>query len=132
VTDGAFFPDGKHFVLRTYSRAVFYTYPRLETVGEVNLPAQEQGEGIAVDEAGHVFLSSEGQRAPVLRLKVPNRIAETLQPPRDSLPPGSDGAVQTGEPAPEPDPDRPLWPWLLGAGCGTVVIVVLLRALRPR
>ena len=132
VTDGAFFPDGKHFVLRTYSRAVFYTYPGLETVGEVTLPAQDQGEGVAVNEAGHVFLSSEGQRAPVLRLKVPNRIAEVLQPPRDSLPPGTDGAVQTGESVPELDPDRPLWPWLLGGGGGAVVIVVLLRALRPR
>lgn len=131
VTDGAFFPDGKHFVLRTYSRAIFYSYPDLETVGEVTLPAQEQGEGIAVDEAGHVFLSSEGQRAPVLRLKVPKRIADVLQPPRESnLPPGSDGAVQTDEPA--PDPDRPLWPWLLGGASGAVVIVFLLRELRPR
>jgi hypothetical protein len=133
VTDGAFFPDGKHFVLRTYSRAVFYSYPGLETIGEVALPAQEQGEGIAVDEAGQVFLSSEGQRAPVLRLALPNRLADALEPPRESgLPPGSDGAVQTDEPAPAPDPDRPLWPWLLGGGCGAVVIVVLLRALRPR
>ena len=133
VTDGAFFPDGAHFVLRTYSRAIFYTYPGLETVGEVRLPAQEQGEGIAVDEAGHVLLSSEGQRAPVLRLKLPNRIVDALQPPRDSpLPPGSDGAVQTDEPAPAPDPERSLWPWLLGGAFGLAMIGVLLRALRPR
>ena len=132
VTDGAFFPDGRHFVLRTYSRAVFYTYPGLETVGEVTLPSQQQGEGIAVDERNQVLLSSEGQQAPVLRLNLPKRITKTLQPPRETEPPArGDSVIQVGEPAPAPDPDRPLWPWLLGGTAGLVVIGVLLRALRP-
>ena len=48
VTDGAFLPDGRHVVLRDYSRAVVYTFPGLEEVGEVPLPEQQQGEGIAV------------------------------------------------------------------------------------
>ncbi len=127
VTDGAFFPDGRHFVLRTYSRAVFYTYPGLETVGDVTLPSQQQGEGIAVDQRGRVFLSSEGQQAPVLRLDLPRRLEKDLAPV--SLPPGS--PVEPDHSAPVPDPDRPLWPWLLGGAAGLVVIGVLLRALRP-
>lgn len=133
VTDGAFFPDGRHFVLRGYSRAVVYAYPGLESVGEVTLPDQQQGEGIAVDERGRVYLSSEGQRAPVLRLDLPRRIERALQPPEPG-PTAEPGPATEGEPDPEPDPEpeRPVWPWLLGGVVGAVVIVVLLRALRPR
>ena len=133
VTDGAFFPDGRHFVLRSYSRAVVYTYPGLESVGDVTLPEQQQGEGIAVDEQGRVFVSSEGQQAPVLRIDLPRRIERAVVPP-DTEPasPGSDAVSPGGEPAPEPEPDRDVWPWLLGGGVGLVVVLILLRALRPR
>jgi hypothetical protein len=129
VTDGAFLPDGRHLVLRTYSRAVFYSYPELEVVGEVDLPDQQQGEGIAVDRRGRVFLSSEGQQAPVLRLELPRRLEQDLTPV--SLPPGSGPTVPDSSVS-EPDPERPVWPWLLGGAFGLGVIVVLLRALRPR
>jgi hypothetical protein len=43
ATDGAFFPDGRHLVLRDYGRAVVYTYPDLAQVAEVDLPDQQQG-----------------------------------------------------------------------------------------
>jgi hypothetical protein len=132
ATDGAFFPDGRHFVLRSYARAVVYTYPGLESVGEVTLPVQEQGEGIAVDRRGRVFLSSEGQRAPVLRLDLPRRIEHAVARPEPPSGTGLDAAGPADESAPEPDPERPVWPWLLGGGFGIGVIVVLLRALRPR
>ena len=46
ATDGAFFPDGRHLILRDYSQAVVYTFPDLERVGSFRLPDQEQGEGI--------------------------------------------------------------------------------------
>ena len=49
ATDGAFFPDGRHLVVRDYGRAVVYAFPVLEAVAEVDLPEQQQGEGIAVD-----------------------------------------------------------------------------------
>ncbi len=32
VTDGAFFPDGEHLILRTYTNAVVYSFPALEEV----------------------------------------------------------------------------------------------------
>ena len=73
VTDGAFLPDGEHLVLRTYSRAVLYAFPSLEQVASWQLPAQEQGEGLAVESHGGVttlLLSSEGQQAPVLRIPI--------------------------------------------------------------
>jgi hypothetical protein len=132
ATDGAFFPDGRHFVLRSYARAVVYTYPGLASVGEVTLPVQEQGEGIAVDGESRVFLSSEGQQAPVLRLDLPRRIERAVAPPEPSPPADEPSSTGDGEPEPGADPDRPVWPWLLGWAFGVGVIVVLLRALRPR
>ena len=133
VTDGAFFPDGRHFVLRTYSRAVVYTYPGFESVGDITLPEQEQGEGIAVDEQSRVFLSSEGQQAPVLRIDLPPRIERAIAPPETTpTSPAPDTVSRGGEPAPEPGPERDIWPWLLGGVVGLLVVVFLLRALRPR
>ena len=60
ATDGAFFPDGRHLVLRDYGRRPIYTLPGLEEVGELDLPAQQQGEAIAVDDDGRVYVTSEG------------------------------------------------------------------------
>ena len=131
VTDGAFLPDGRHLVLRTYSRAVFYTYPGLELVGEVDLPDQQQGEGIAVDQRGRVYLSSEGQQAPVLRLDLPRRLERDLEP-QPSPEDGGHAVDSIGEPEPASDSERDPWPWLIGGAFGLGVIVVLLRALRPR
>jgi hypothetical protein len=68
VTDGAFFPDGRHYVLRDYGTAAVYTYPGNERVASFRLPDQQQGEGIAVDEDGWVHVSSEGQHSQVLRV----------------------------------------------------------------
>jgi hypothetical protein len=133
VTDGAFFPDGRHFVLRTYGRAVVYTYPGFESIGDITLPEQEQGEGIAVDEQGQIFVSSEGQQAPVLRLDLPRRIERAMAPPEaEASSPAPDTVSPGGEPAPTPGPERDVWPWLLGGGVGLLIVVFLLRALRPR
>jgi hypothetical protein len=71
VTDGAFLPDGRHLVLRTYRRAVVHAFPSLEPVGAWDLPEQPQGEGLAVASDGSLLLSSEGQDAEVLRVDVP-------------------------------------------------------------
>ena len=67
VTDGAFFPDGRHYVLRDYGTASVYTYPGHRKVASVRLPDQPQGEGIAVDADGWVHVSSEGAHSQVLR-----------------------------------------------------------------
>ncbi|WP_340536977.1 hypothetical protein [Nocardioides sp. GXZ039] len=146
ATDGAFFPDGRHLIVRGYGSANVYTWPALEEVGRFDLPGQEQGEGIAVDEDGAVFLSTEGVRSDVLRVRLPARIARAMAP--EPAPTPTDGTSATGEPtadAGEPTPDagsgsetateaddRPVWPWLLGGVAGLAVIVVLLRSMRPR
>ena len=71
VTDGSFFPDGRHVVLRTYSTASVYTFPGFGLVGTVRLPDQPQGEGISVAADGRVLVSSEGVHADVLQIALP-------------------------------------------------------------
>ena len=136
VTDGGFLPDGRHLVLRTYSRAFVYTFPGLEAVGDLELPQQEQGEGLAVIDAGTVYLSSEGARSEVLRLRLPERItratSDTTAPaPNASGTPGERSTPSGNELAAEPR-DRDVWPWLLGGVALVLMTITLLRALRPR
>ena len=82
ATDGAFFADGKHFVIRNYAMAAIYAFPSLEKVEQFRLPDQPQGEGIAVDTDGSLLLSSEGLHAEVLRVSVPATSADSASPPR--------------------------------------------------
>ncbi|MDX6301177.1 MAG: hypothetical protein QOF53_2391 [Nocardioidaceae bacterium] len=74
VTDGTFFPDGKHVLLRTYSSASVYTFPAFGLVGTVRLPSQPQGEGISVGTNGRVLVSSEGVHSDVLRVELPTAL----------------------------------------------------------
>lgn len=145
VTDGAFFPDGEHLVLRTYTSAMVYAFPDLALVGSFDLPRQEQGEGIAVTSQSHVFLSSEGQQAPVLRVPLPREIRSALavsSPGPSALPSPS---ASDGPPPTEPEGgasavddltagarDRDVWPWLVTGLFGVLIVLVLLRALKPR
>ncbi|MCR6030202.1 hypothetical protein GGQ22_01945 [Nocardioides sp. zg-579] len=141
ATDGAFFPDGRHLVLRDYSRAVVYTWPDLEQVGEVRLPEQQQGEGIAVDDEGRVFVSSEGVDAPVLRVPLPADLRAQVAGVDDD-PASTEDAAPTSTPTPGrglgvdltevEDAQRPEWPWFLGGFLALGVLVALLRSMRPR
>ena len=129
VTDGAFLPDGRHLVLRDYGRAVVYSYPDLEVVGSVNLPPQDQGEAIATVGDRTAYVSSEGQFSEVLRIELPVPAPPAAEPQVDrsadiAEPVQASGTVQL---------DTPLvWPWMLGGVAGALVMVVLLRSLRPR
>ncbi|WKN49200.1 hypothetical protein [Nocardioides sp. Arc9.136] len=129
ATDGAFFPDGRHLVLRDYARAVVYTWPDLEQVGEVQLPDQQQGEGIAVDGRGRVYVSSEGVGAPVLQVPLPADLRATVNA-TDTRPDGSGGlGVDLTE---VQEAERPEWPWFIGGFLAVAVLVALLRSMRPR
>ncbi len=132
ATDGAFFPDGKTFVLRGYSTATFYRWPSLEEIDDIALPSQEQGEGIAVGADGDLYLSSEGQHSDVLRVDLPQwlqrKLAVGQSPDHGATEPVSD----TDRDASAQDPSRPVWPWALGGCVGVVVLLALLRSLRPR
>lgn len=137
ATDGAFFPDGKHFVLRDYSRAIIYSFPGLEEVGSFGLPDQQQGEGIAVDVDGNVFVSTEGQFSEVLGVPVPAAIRSELAAvptaAASSQAPGSGSREDPEQPGSPGSPGKgPVWPWFLTGGIGLAAIVVLRRSLSRR
>lgn len=89
VTDGAFLPDGRHVLLRTYGSAVLYTYPGFEVVAEAELPEQEQGEAVAVDPAGRVLVSTEGAGSEVLEVAAPTTPTPTTPTPPSAEPTAS-------------------------------------------
>jgi len=68
ATDGSFFPDGHHYVLRDYGTAAIYSFPGHERLSSFRLPSQRQGEGIAVAEDGSVHVNTEGQYSEVLQV----------------------------------------------------------------
>jgi hypothetical protein len=125
ATDGAFWPDGRHLVVRNYSAARVYSWPELEPVGDLPLPSQRQGEGLAVDGAGRVVVSSEGLREPVLEVRVPPRLRAALEGTRS---PSSDGP---GGEDPAAPPGR-RWPWGLGVAAAAVAGWVVSRRGRRR
>ena len=71
VTDAAFAPSGDLVVMRSYGHAWVKTFPELDKVADFALPAQPQGEGLAIDGAGQVLLSTEGLERPVLIAPLP-------------------------------------------------------------
>jgi hypothetical protein len=74
VTDGAFLPDGRS-VLRTYS--ALYLYDRAGDLrATVPLPAQPQGESVAVD-GDRLLVGSEGVRSGVYAVPLPGRARTT-------------------------------------------------------
>ncbi|WP_328527561.1 hypothetical protein OG984_17795 [Nocardioides sp. NBC_00368] len=77
ATDGAFFPDGKHLVVRGYYSATIYDWPSMDRVGSFRTPDQEQGEAVGVTAKGEVVVTSEGIRAEVIRVD-PDLVSDVL------------------------------------------------------
>lgn len=80
ITDGAFLPSGDFVLLRNYTHAHLLSYPGWEVLGSFELPAQPQGEGLAVSEAGEIFISTEGRERPVLRVELPPELQQLTDP----------------------------------------------------
>ena len=127
VTDGVIGP-GHHPLLRTYGELAVLPPITADVVGgslqplaQVRLPAQRQGEGLALTPQGQVLLSSEGVGQPVLRLPMPPELAAQLPSPSPRSPASSSPAPAGGRTA-AASPDAPA-----GRGSGAVrwVVVVL-------
>lgn len=131
ATDGSFMPDGRHLVVRNYTRASVLTWPGLGEVGSFDLPAQDQGEGLTVEADGRLLISSEGADSEVLRVRLPREIRAAIAPPTPvptpTVSPSPDAplADAPGQPSAE---DGPQWPWI-GAGLLLVALPVLVVAL---
>jgi hypothetical protein len=133
ATDGAFLPDGKHFVVRNYAMAAVYAFPSLEKVDEFRLPDQPQGEGLAVDSDGSLLLSSEGLHSKVLRVSLPSSSATPSPSASASASPSTHTESHENSELPETtQTQRPAWPWFLGGLIGLGCLVVLTLSLRRR
>lgn len=144
ATDGAFSLDGSRLLVRNYGQLFVLDASGFDELARLRLPAQQQGEGLAVGPDGAVFLSSEGLESDVLRIDVPDDLSTTDDPTgspsqepaeESSDTPGADGSTPTptDSETPTATADEPiLWPWLVGTGVGIAIIVVLIRSLRPR
>lgn len=149
VTDGSFFPDGHHLVLRDYDTAWVYAFPSLAPVGSFDLPEQRQGEGIAVAADGAVYVSSEGRNEALLRVAIPAQLTAAMaagSTASASGPTASASATSRSEDADRDgiqgdapddsadggDSDPQSWPWFAGGLLGVLALVLLFRSLRPR
>ncbi|MDN5894092.1 MAG: hypothetical protein L0H93_08700, partial [Nocardioides sp.] len=93
-----------------------------------SLPAQDQGEGVAVAPDDRIYLSSEGVQSELLRVQLPLDIRQKLDPadaPEEGA--GHESDASDAQVEPERDP----WPWIIGGMVGVVAIGVLIRSLKP-
>lgn len=131
LTDGAFLPDGRHLVLRSYRNGFVYSYPDLEPVGEFSLPRQRQGEGLAAVDDSTLLLSTEGRRTDVLRVRLPDHVLDAMDPGTEEL---SVEEAEDAEDAAEDAgaADEPAQPgardesWVLAAVLGGAALLIVL------
>ncbi|CAA9359598.1 MAG: hypothetical protein AVDCRST_MAG34-2354 [uncultured Nocardioidaceae bacterium] len=134
ITDGAFFSDGAHAVLRTYGLATVYDTSTWEPKAAMRLPSQKQGEGIAVIDGGRrVLISSEGANSEVLSVALAEPLLAAAGTGTGEQPPEEDDGTAT-PPGDGATDSQPLWqdPVVLLAGgvavlAGALAIRGLLR-----
>lgn len=132
VTDGAFFPDGRHAALRSYSSLSVHETRRWRSLASMALPDQEQGEGLALVEGSPwVLVSTEGAGSAVEAVALSREITRLTRPPRNPPEPRQPAAVED-EPAPADDGDRLVVIGVLGAGVVALGLYVLRRRRQSR
>lgn len=148
VTDAAFWGTTR-LIVRSYSEAVAYSWPDLTEVGRIDLPDQEQGEGLAVTDADTMLLTSEGVDQPVWEVPIPDswRVEPVAEPTPATSPEPANG--QAAQQAPEEqaaeqqaaeqlqrdldaERDRRAHRMLVTGIIAVVGLLLLLRSLRPR
>ncbi len=95
VTDGAFTPDGKLVLLRTYVEVRELDPKDWSETRTIETPPMRQSEMIAADRDGSTFLiGSEGAASPLIRVKIPDGSEPTAAAPtptKDPVPIDSNG-----------------------------------------
>jgi hypothetical protein len=133
VTDGAFFPDGRHVLLRGYGTAAVYTFPGFALRGRFTLPPQRQGEGVSIGADGRILLSSEGSGAPVLTLELPAGVKASMSD--RSAAPATPSAETRGGPAARQAAEAAsaaTWAWAAGAALAAGLLAVAVVGWRQR
>jgi len=109
ITDGTFLPNGR-MLLRGYGKVFVMDRPeavknsRIATLAEDGLPAQDQGESIAVTDGGRqALIGSEGRKEPVLRIPVPAVEGDEAGAATATLPPDPSDPADPAETSPATD-----------------------------
>ena len=130
VTDGAFLPSGRGFVLRDYQQAHVYTGPG-RRVGSFDLPLQFQGESLTASSDGRSLLvGSEGPDSDVWRVPLPASVLPRVTPTTRA--PAGAGTPTTGGAPVAAGRRWGVTPVLAVAVGVLVVLVALLLGRRPR
>ncbi|QWC84119.1 hypothetical protein KLP28_10925 [Nocardioidaceae bacterium] len=129
LTDGVLLPRGAGVLLRDYAGSTAYTWPELERLTPVGLPAMRQGEAVAL-RGGRLWASTEGVGTAVVSVPLPPVLRARLAG-RDPAPASPTDDAEEGSVAEQPayatEPGA-LPPWLVGlvpAGAGLIVVVAL-------
>lgn len=130
ATDGVFLPGDRQVLIRSYDSLTLYGFPSMQPLATQRLPLQKQGEGLGYA-AGTLYLSSEGLQAPVLAVRLRPEPMVSARPSAASPSPAS-GQGSTTPPATTEETRGRWWPWLTGGGVLVAMVLVLLRAMRPR
>jgi hypothetical protein len=124
VTDADVVPGRRAVVLRTYSDAVVLAVDGWEELDAFELPAQRQGETLAVIDGGpSLYVGSEGSPSPLEHVRVPReawrelgrRAAERRAEARRD-----DAVAPAEQPAVGEEPVR--WPWWVGGGAAALLV----------
>jgi hypothetical protein len=100
VTDGAFSPDGKHLVLRSYLGATSYVWKngRLGASEAVSAPFQGQAESVTYTADGRALMfGSEGKESQVKRLDVEPEPGAKAPSDKGSSASGASGSADGGD-----------------------------------
>ncbi|MFD7229692.1 WD40 repeat domain-containing protein [Streptomyces sp. NPDC059881] len=131
VTDGAFSPDGKELVLRSYFSARGYVWRdgRLGADHHVSAPLQGQSESVTYTTDGKALMfGTEGDRSEVVRRGVGE---DDAKGPDEKSPSGS-GSGEAGSAAPDGDDGGKGFAVPTGALVAVVVAALVLRSRRRR
>ena len=126
VTDGAFSPDGKELVLRSYFSARRYAFEdgRLGADHAVSAPLQGQSESVTYTADGSAMMfGSEGKRSEVVRVEVEGGGSKAPSPS------GGGGGTTSGDGGDDGVPKKGT---ATGGAVAVVVIVLALIAAKRR
>lgn len=126
VTDGAFSPDGKELVLRSYFSARRYAFEngRLGEDHAVSVPLQGQSESVTYTADGSAMMfGSEGEHSEVVRVEVEGGGSKAPSPN------GGGGGTAPGDEGGDGDSDKGT---VTGGAVAVAVIVLALIAARRR
>lgn len=129
ATDGAFTPDGRFAVVRSYFSMNVYDAKTWRLVRSTVLPWQRQGETLVVEADGRsVLIGSEGRDSRLLRVRLDLSATDATSGPTPTAAPSRAGAAP--ETAVSVDDDR-IW-WYAVGGLVAVVAMGAMAVLRRR